>query len=366
MKIVVAAGGTGGHLYPAVTLAKAFMQFESDTQILFIGTASGIEAKLVPEYGFAFACISAKGYVGKGLVKKAFALLLVAVGFFQSLCLLIRFSPQLVIGIGGYAAFPVLLAALTLKTKRVILEPNVVPGLSNRLLASYVDLVVIAFEESRAYFQTEKIRCLGSPVRQEILQASRTSSDRAMKTLLVLGGSQGSHAINRAMIGALPRLLSQSLRVIHQTGSKDFDEVAAAYDRVGLSGQVSPFISEMAEAYAAADLVVCRAGAGTLSELAAVGKPSLLIPFPYAGGHQEKNAACFVSAGAAEMIKDQELDGPVLAERILLLLLDPERLATMGDAARRRGHPRSAEEIVKVCDQLVRGINHDQNQGGRP
>ncbi|TAJ98303.1 MAG: UDP-N-acetylglucosamine--N-acetylmuramyl-(pentapeptide) pyrophosphoryl-undecaprenol N-acetylglucosamine transferase, partial [Candidatus Manganitrophaceae bacterium] len=260
----------------------------------------------------------------------------------------------LVIGIGGYAAGPVLLAAVLLKIKRVILEPNLVPGLANKLVAPWVDLAVIAFEESRAYMKAKRFLRAGVPVRPEIVHAkSTTRPDK--KTLLVLGGSQGAQSINRAMVAALPHLekMKSSLQIVHQTGKRDWEEVQAAYERSGLSARVEPFIHDMAAVYGAADLVVSRAGAGTLSELGAVGKPSILVPYPLATGHQEKNAAAFVSAGASEMILDRDLDGRKLAERITSLLSDPKRLSEMSEAARRQGHPRSAEEIVEACYQLV-------------
>ncbi|MCG3111459.1 MAG: undecaprenyldiphospho-muramoylpentapeptide beta-N-acetylglucosaminyltransferase [Candidatus Manganitrophus sp. SB1] len=354
MRVVIAGGGTGGHLYPGIALAQTFQKIESNAKVLFVGTAQGMEAKLLPEKGFLFAAISAKGFVGKGITGRLKSLFLVPVGLIQSISILRDFSPQLVIGIGGYAAGPVLLAAVLLKIKRVILEPNLVPGLANKLVAPWVDLAVIAFEETRAYLRTNRFLRAGVPVRPEIVQSkSTTRSDK--KTLLILGGSQGAQSINRAMVAALPHLGQEkgSFQIIHQTGKRDWEEVKEAYERSGLSARVEPFIHDMAAVYSEADLVVSRAGAGTLSELGAVGKPSLLVPYPLATGHQEKNAAAFVSAGAAEMILDRDLDGRRLAERIVFLLSDPKRLSEMAGAARRQGHPHSAEEIVEACYQLV-------------
>jgi UDP-N-acetylglucosamine--N-acetylmuramyl-(pentapeptide) pyrophosphoryl-undecaprenol N-acetylglucosamine transferase len=369
VKVVIAGGGTGGHLYPGIALAQTFQKVESNAKILFVGTAQGMEAKLLPEKGFSFAAISAKGFVGKGWMGRIKSLFLVPVGLFQSISILRDFSPQLVIGIGGYAAGPVLLAAVLLKIKRVILEPNLVPGLANQLIAPWVDLAVIAFEETRAYLKTKRFLRAGVPVRPEIVHVGATPRGRPdggqaqgpapTKTLLILGGSQGAQSINRAMVAALPFLENggathaSPLQIIHQTGKRDWEEVKAAYERTKISARVEPFIHDMAAIYAAADLVISRAGAGTLSELGAVGKPSILIPYPLATGHQEKNAAAFVSAGAAEMILDRDLDGRRLAERITFLLSDPRRLSEMSDAARRQGHPRSAEEIVEACFELV-------------
>ncbi|MFQ5781345.1 MAG: glycosyltransferase, partial [Nitrospiria bacterium] len=226
---------------------------------------------------------------------------------------------------------------------------------ANKLIAPYVDLAVVAFEESRETLGTKEIRCLGVPVRPEIISSKPPESGGDRKVLLVLGGSQGARSINRAMVEALPLLekVKGELSIIHQTGRRDWEETKAAYLSSGLSARVEPFIDDMAEAYAKADLVVSRAGAGTLSELAAIGKPSLLIPFPFAMGHQEKNAEAFVSAGASEEILDGALSGAILAQRIRSLLSDPERLRRMGEAAKERGHPDSAEKIVRECFRLV-------------
>lgn len=360
MRVVIAGGGTGGHLYPGIALAETFKRLQGGSAILFVGTAQGMEATLLPEKGFSFEAISAKGLIGKGAGAKAKSLLLVPLGLMQSIRILKRFSPHLVIGIGGYAAGPVLLAAVLLRIRRIIVEPNLVPGLANKLIAPYADLAVIAFEESRAYLRTKKVKICGVPVRPEIARAAGPGSkemDPARRTLLVLGGSQGAHSINRAMMAAIPILEKEKkgLSVIHQTGKRDWEEVKTAYGRSGLTARIEPFIHGMAEVYAAADLVVSRAGAGTLSELAVAGKPSILIPYPLATAHQEKNAAAFVSSGAAEMILDRDLTGPAIGARIAALLSDTERLKRMGEAARRRGNPEAAEEIVKACFALAGG-----------
>ncbi|MBI3802318.1 MAG: undecaprenyldiphospho-muramoylpentapeptide beta-N-acetylglucosaminyltransferase [Nitrospirae bacterium] len=355
MRVIIAGGGTGGHLYPGIALAQTF-QHRQEARILFIGTAQGMEAKLLPEKGFAFAAISAKGFVGKGLSARLKSLFLVPVGLMQSISILRSFSPHLVIGIGGYAAGPVLLAAVLLKIKRVILEPNLVPGLANKLVAPWVDLAVIAFDESRAYLKSKRFLRAGVPVRPEIVQAGtlqKRPASNGMQTLLVLGGSQGAHSINRAMVAALPHLKKRLLRIVHQTGQRDSAEVRAAYAQAGVPARVEPFIQDMASVYAEADLIVSRAGAGTLAELGAVGKPSILIPYPLATGHQEKNGAAFVAAGASEMILDRDLNGERLAERMIFLLSDPSRLSEMAEAARRQGHPHSAEEIAEACFELV-------------
>ncbi|MFQ5579282.1 MAG: undecaprenyldiphospho-muramoylpentapeptide beta-N-acetylglucosaminyltransferase [Nitrospiria bacterium] len=361
MRVVIAGGGTGGHLYPGIALAETFKKLKEDMTVLFIGTAHGMGPKIISEKGFPFEVISAKGFVGKGWVSRIKSIGMIPLGLMQSVLILRRFSPQLVVGIGGYAAGPILLAAVLLRIKRVILEPNRVPGMANKLIAPYADLAFVAFDELRETLGTRVVRSLGVPVRPEITNAERQVSSSAPDAggdtlvLLILGGSQGAHSINQAMIKALPLLgkLKDRLFIIHQTGNLDCDETRDVYAKTGFKSHVVPFVEDMAEAYAKADLVLSRAGAGTLSELAAIGLPSLLVPFPFAEGHQEKNAEAFAAAGASEMILDRQLSGIRLAERLELLFSDPNKLQEMGTAARRRGHPDSAEKIVRECFCLL-------------
>ncbi len=359
MRVVIAGGGTGGHLYPGIALAETFIKLRSEAKVLFVGTARGIGENPLLKKGYRFEAISSKGFIGKGLGGRIASLLAIPAGLIESIRILSRFSPQIVIGIGGYSAGPVLLAAILLRIKRVILEPNVVPGLSNRLVAPFCHMVVTAFAASQARLRTHRIRRLGVPVRPEI--GSKKSEDKSNKsekispTLLILGGSQGAHSINQAIIAALPLLkdLKRIPFIIHQTGKSDCEKVQAAYDAAQYAAEVTAFIDDMAGAYAAADLVVSRAGAGTLSELAIAAKGSILIPFPHAGGHQEENALAFVKEGAAIMLRDGELSGPKLTELVQKSLADPERLKLMEEAAKRQGNKNAAEDIVRACLALV-------------
>jgi UDP-N-acetylglucosamine--N-acetylmuramyl-(pentapeptide) pyrophosphoryl-undecaprenol N-acetylglucosamine transferase len=356
MKVVIAGGGTGGHLYPGIALARTFMQFDPASEILFIGTAAGMEAKLLPEAGFAFAAIPASGWVGKSARGRLRALMTMPSGLWESMQILRRFLPHIVIGVGGYAAGPVMLAACLLRHKLLLLEPNAVPGLVNRWMAPRAHKVMIAFEATRAYLKGQNLVCCGTPVRPEIVAVrSNATSSRANRpwALLVLGGSQGSHAINRAMMEAAPILSSMPVTILHQTGQTDATAVRAAYDRHGVKAQVSAYLHDMAGAYGACDLVVSRAGAGTLAEISAAGLPAILIPYPFAQGHQAKNAEALVSAGAAEMILERDLNGPMLARRISDLLDAPKRRMAMAAAAARLGHPHSAEEMVRIAYQVA-------------
>ncbi|MFQ5596544.1 MAG: undecaprenyldiphospho-muramoylpentapeptide beta-N-acetylglucosaminyltransferase [Nitrospiria bacterium] len=355
MRVVIAGGGTGGHLFPGIALADAFRQIAADVSILFVGTSKGLgDAPLLGRH-HRFETVSAAGFIGKGFIGRMKSLLSIPIALYQSIRILRRFSPQLVIGMGGYAAGPVLLASVLLRLKRVILEPNVVPGLSNRLIAPFCHIVFTAFEETRHRLRAHTIQRLGMPVRPEIVDAKPAQNRQAGHTLLVLGGSQGAHSINGAMMTALPSLeaLNESLFIIHQTGEKDQAAVRSAYQAAGFAAEVTAFIDDMAAAYMASDLVVSRAGAGTLSELAVLGKASLLIPFPYAAGHQEENAAAFVAAGAAVMLYDRALSGSRTALEIRNLLSDAKRRREMETAAKQQGNVNAAEAIVNACLGLL-------------
>lgn len=354
-RLIVACGGTGGHLYPGIAVSNAFLSNDPKVKILFVGTENGMESRIIPEKGFAFAAVAASGFVGKGMVGRVLALLRVFRGLIQAITLLRRFAPHLVIGVGGYASVPVILAAALLHTPRVILEPNVRPGLANRVLAPFCSLIVVAFNGSRRYLRSQKVKVLGVPIRPELLHLQR-KVEKGYQALLILGGSQGASAINGAVVGSLPLLAGreENLVIIHQTGEKDFESVQAAYKRSGFRARVKPFIREMDEVYAEADLVVSRSGAATLAELTTIGLPSIQIPFPYAAGHQEDNAREIEAFGGARILLQEDLTSERLSEVIQSLLDDPALLVKMGEAARRLGKPRAAEEIVAECQQLVR------------
>ena len=353
MTVLIAAGGTGGHLYPGITLARAFLSEVPAARVVFVGTATGMEARLLPAAGFEFVAIRSGAWVGKGWMDRIVAFGLVGLGFFQAIGLLRRLAPNVVIGIGGYASGPTLIAAILLGIRRMILEPNLVPGLANRKLAPYMDAVVVAFEATGRTMKSRRIFGLGTPVRPEIVAAQHPARRAGRLTLLVLGGSQGAHAINRGMLEALPWLNRDRIRILHQTGSSDQRMVATAYAEAGFDARALPYISEMAAAYAEADLVLSRAGAGTLSEIAAVGLPALLIPYPHAEAHQEKNANVFVEAGAAEVIRDGEVTGQRLAARIDALITDTARREAMATAAAGLGRPNAARDIVQLCRSLA-------------
>ena len=263
---------------------------------------------------------------------------------------------DLVIGTGGYFSPPVVFAAWLLRIGRVILEPNAIPGLANRMLGPLANRVFLAFESTRTYFNSSKVRIVGTPVRKEFFHSTSVFPSGKVKTLLVFGGSQGARAINTAMVEAirLSRMMRDDLHIIHQTGSDDHERIQAAYAEAGVQAEVVPFVYEMPEVLRAVDLVVARSGAGTLAELAVCGKPSILIPFPYAThGHQEMNARAAQAEGAAHVILESELSGACLAREIESLMANPEKVKAMAEKSFARRISDSTERMVRECQLLL-------------
>jgi UDP-N-acetylglucosamine--N-acetylmuramyl-(pentapeptide) pyrophosphoryl-undecaprenol N-acetylglucosamine transferase len=360
MRCVIAGGGTGGHLFPGIAIAEAFVGREKENEVLFIGTERGIEAKVLPRGKFSLRTIRAKPIQGKSLLDKSKAIWSLPMAVSEACSILKEFRPQLVLGVGGYASGPTLLAAFLLGMKRAIQEQNVMPGMTNRILKWFSQRIFVSFEEAKKYFPNEKTIVTGNPIRKEFL-ATLQKDDEMLKqkdrfTLLVFGGSAGAHRINQAMIEALDHLrgIKSSLKIIHQTGNEDFDFVLKGYREKEFEAFVKPFIEDLATYYRISDLVLCRSGASTVAELAVCGKAALLIPYPYAAhGHQLINAKKLVDLGAARMVLDQALTGKIMARTILHLYDHPEERARMEGAIRRLGRPRAAEEIVDHCYALV-------------
>jgi len=364
MRVIIAAGGTGGHLYPGVALAREFERQASGSETIFIGTTRGLETKVVPREGFELMTIEARGVMGKGWWGAVQGLAVVPVGLVQCLAICRQRRPDLAIGIGGYTSPPLILAALLLGIRRVILEPNVHPGMATRVLSPIANLIFVSFAETARYFRTSKTRVMGTPIRREFLEASIQSGGgfTERRTLLVLGGSQGARSINQAMVAALPMLLTAhpSLRVIHQTGERDYEEVAVAYRNITSAGlppsqiEVVPFLYDIPRAFWQADLIVSRSGATTVAEITVSGKPAIFIPFPHAvQRHQERNARVLERAGAAQVIVDARLSGEVLAGAISALLAKPDRLIEMGRCSKALGKTDAAEQVVAACRELV-------------
>jgi UDP-N-acetylglucosamine--N-acetylmuramyl-(pentapeptide) pyrophosphoryl-undecaprenol N-acetylglucosamine transferase len=354
MRILIAGGGTGGHIYPGIAIAKEIQRRRPDSKLLFVGTHRGLENRIVPQEGFPLERITVSGLKGMGgirLLKNAMA---VPRSLYESLAILRSFRPDLVIGVGGYSSGPPVLMAAMTGVPTMLQEQNALPGLTNRLLARFVRRVATGFREAAGYFGAKTV-VTGNPVRAEFSSLGLKPKTTTL-TLLISGGSQGAQAINAAVVEALQLLKPQmtKLRWIHQTGERDFQAVSKAYHDARVPADVRPFISDMPQQFAQADLLICRSGATTLAELTVAGKAALLVPFPLAADdHQRKNAEALVQAGAAEMILQKDLNGERLADRIQHFLQHPEQLKSMEANSRRLGRPDATQRIVDLVEELV-------------
>jgi UDP-N-acetylglucosamine--N-acetylmuramyl-(pentapeptide) pyrophosphoryl-undecaprenol N-acetylglucosamine transferase len=354
--MLIAGGGTGGHLFPAVAIAKEVSARKVGAEILFVTGRRRMESEVLTRYGFRQVAIGVEGLKGRGWKRGALTLLRLPWGLFQALSILRGFSPHLVLGVGGYSSGPVCVGAKLMGIPCAIQEQNSFPGLTNRLLGRVVDRVFISFEESRRHFRCPSVFLTGNPVRKELLQEGAGEKPRGGFTVLVVGGSQGARAVNDAFLSALEHLTGKgkALQGVHQTGEADLERVLRAYREKGLPGEVFPFIEGMAAAYARADIVVSRAGATTLSELAALGKPSILIPYPHAANrHQELNARTLVEAGGAEMILQENLSGEVLADLLVKYMDDRTALAKMAAQVKAVGRPDAVEVIADRLLEMI-------------
>lgn len=357
MRVLIAGGGTGGHLYPGIALAEEITTRQKGNHVLFVGTTRGIEARVVPELGYPIEFIDVLGLKGKGLLGLTRGLFYLPRALFQSFKLVRRFKPEVAVGVGGYASGPVLFAAWFLRVPTAILEQNTVPGITNRTLAKFVNAIYVMFESSASHFPPKKVQALGNPIRRQLLDNFLSSKIEGNKfNILVLGGSQGAHALNLRMVEAASHLgpIADDVRIVHQTGEADEEIVRKAYAEQGTSAEVSAFIEDMSAAYRRADLVICRAGATTLAEVMVAKKASILIPYPYAAdNHQELNARAMVNAGASRMLIERNLDGQRLSEEIAALHKDRAKIQKMEQAASRTGRPEAAREIVDAFGELI-------------
>jgi UDP-N-acetylglucosamine--N-acetylmuramyl-(pentapeptide) pyrophosphoryl-undecaprenol N-acetylglucosamine transferase len=354
LSIVIAGGGTGGHLYPGIAVAREILRRQPDARVTFAGTARGIEARVIPREGFQLDLLRSAGLKGMGPAAFARGLLLLPLSGLDGWRILSRRRPDVVVGVGGYSSGPVVLAAALRGIPTLLLEQNAVPGLTNRLLARFVTAAAVTFEPALDYFGRRGF-VTGNPVRPEFFDPAPDSSIGPPR-ILIFGGSQGAHAINVAMVEAAPRLAAHPGRmaITHQTGERDVAVVREGYQRAGIEARVEPFLFDIDREMKAANLVVSRAGATTLAELAAAGAPALLIPLPTAtDDHQRRNAEVLVAGGAAEMIEQKDLSGGSLADRILGLLSDHERLKAMSDGARRFASPDASSAIARRVLELA-------------
>jgi len=349
--MVVAGGGTGGHLFPGLAVAEA-LTAQGDASIMFVGSAYGLEATTIPRTRFPFRALTLRGVRGRGLRGVlAFAWHL-PMTLLQSRHIVSTFRPTLVLGLGGYSSVPIAVAAWLRHIPLVLLEQNVHPGLANRVLGRLARRICTTYSQSAQFFPTGKAVHTGNPVRR-LNSTVRPVPDRF--TVFAFGGSQGAHTINCAMVDAAPTLAQHVPRVqiIHQTGAADAAWVRARYREMGVDAEVLEFVHDMGDAYGRADLVICRAGATTLAEVTALCKPSILVPYPFAADdHQRKNAEVLRDRNAAEVILNAELSGERLAACVLDLVNNRERLQAMAAAAGRLAVPDATQRVVTVCRQV--------------
>jgi UDP-N-acetylglucosamine--N-acetylmuramyl-(pentapeptide) pyrophosphoryl-undecaprenol N-acetylglucosamine transferase len=356
MRVIIAAGGTGGHIFPGLAIAHEFKRRDAATRILFVGTTRGLEKKIVPREGFDLELINIGALKGVSIFERMKSLVELPASFVAAFRILKRFKPDLVIGVGGYSSGPTLLIAALVKVPTMVVEPNAMPGFTNRVLAWFVDAAALSFEDAKIFFGERGV-VTGNPVRADFARLKRKT--RTLKLhVLVFGGSQGAHAINDAMIKALPLLGAKRERidVTHQTGERDLDAVKRAYEDAGFaSADVRPFVDDIAQQFELADVLICRSGATTVAEVAAAGKAAIFIPFPFAtDDHQRKNAEVFERAGAGRMIIQKDLTPERLAEELNRLIEHPYEIDQMEEASAKLGRADSTERAVDLATSLIK------------
>ena len=355
MKVLIAAGGTGGHIYPGVAVAKEIMRRDDTNEVLFVGTARGLETRIVPESGFQLSLIHSAGLKNVGAVAKIKSLGLLPRSFLEARKVIRQFRPHVVVGAGGYVSGPVLLMAKIMGVPTLVMDSNALPGFTNRRLAKFVDKAALTFDAALPFFGKKGV-VTGNPVRPEFFEIQPHAPGERLE-LLIFGGSQGARAINQAMIDALPRMsdLKDRLSITHQTGEVMFDEVRGAYEADGWEADVRPYISNMVESFDKADLIVSRAGATTCSELSAAGKAAILIPLPTAADdHQRKNAEALVAAGAARLILQSDLSAESISSELRMAIDNPQEIAVMSARSRSLARPDAAEAVYELIDELRR------------
>ncbi|MBM3307792.1 MAG: undecaprenyldiphospho-muramoylpentapeptide beta-N-acetylglucosaminyltransferase [Candidatus Eisenbacteria bacterium] len=363
MRIMIAGGGTGGHIFPGVAIADALEQLAPGTEVFFMGRRGSIEERVVTGTGRRFAAVPAMG-LARGVEARNVAMpFVVAGGYARSLTVLAGSRPAAAIGTGGFISVPPILAARTLGVPVVLQEQNSWPGLATRLLSRLAAEVHVSFDDTAAWLpRARKVVISGNPVRAGLAGLSRDAARRSLglpdagRVVFALGGSRGARRINEAVAGAMGEFARTGTAIVAQTGRDDLESVREAAGKAGARAVVEAFFDDVGRAYAASDLVVARAGATTLAEIALVGRPSILVPYPHATeGHQLRNARAFERGGAAVVVEDGALSGRALAEKVLALLDDTPLLASMADGARKLARPDAADRVARATLALARG-----------
>jgi UDP-N-acetylglucosamine--N-acetylmuramyl-(pentapeptide) pyrophosphoryl-undecaprenol N-acetylglucosamine transferase len=360
LKIIVAGGATGGHLFPGIAIAEEIKSERPESRVLFVSTGTAIEQRVLPRTGFDYHWIAAEGIKGRGLAAKIRAIMKLATGVYAAVGLIRQFRPDLIIGVGSYSSAPAVIGGWLLGVPVALHEQNALPGITNRLLSRLADRVFVSFQKTTDRFPSKKVRVTGNPVRREILQAMASSGDKRAAeavgfTVLIVGGSQGARRINEAVTGALVYLKDRrDLFFIHQTGTSEEPAVRAAYQQAGVACRVQSFFDDMAACYDRADLLICRSGATTVAEILCLGKPAILVPFPFAADdHQTENARALAEAGGAELLPEGQLSAPGLAEKISYYAVHRARLAEMGQRLKALARPEAGRRIAAECLTLL-------------
>jgi UDP-N-acetylglucosamine--N-acetylmuramyl-(pentapeptide) pyrophosphoryl-undecaprenol N-acetylglucosamine transferase len=369
MRIIMSGGGTGGHIYPAITIVRELQNKVKSCEVLFIGTQQGLEADIIPKEGINIQFIDICGFERKFSLKNIQTIMKTMGSVWQSQKIIRSFKPDIVIGTGGYVCGPVLLAASLIGIPTMIQEQNVIPGITNKILSRFVDKIALGFAEAGGYFPNQnKVFFSGNPIRQEVVSVKRAESiaalglDPTKRTILISGGSRGARSINQAMLPVHQFFAgSKEIQVLHVTGQSEYNGIVGNFNQCGIdlttAGNIiiKPYLYNMPQALAAADLAVFRAGAIGLAELTARGIPSILVPYPYAAeNHQEFNARAMEQQGAAVLIRDKELNGEVLIKTINELTSSPQKLEAMAIASKKIGRPEAAESIANMALSLIK------------
>jgi len=355
MKVLIAGGGTGGHIFPAISIAEEIIGRSADNDVLFVGTLRGLEKELINKKGFNIEYIRTTGMVGKGMISKAFSLFNAFKGVIDSMRIIRNYKPDIVIGVGGYVSGPVVLSARLMALPTAICEQNSVPGLTNRILSKITNRIFATFDESLRFFNPGKTVITGNPVRNEVLNAAsgQNNGNKDSFTVFITGGSQGASGINTIVPRAMGEIRDKNIRIIHQTGSGELEKVRNLYDTMDLRAEVHAFLDNIGDIYRESDLVISRAGAGAVSELTSLGKPSILIPYPHAANnHQLTNARFMENSGAALIVEENNLDH-IIFSKIVDKILNKQTLDEMSRRSSELGKPDAAKTIADEIIKLV-------------
>jgi len=354
MRVIIAGGGTGGHVFPAISIAEEILERNSGNEVMFVGTEEGIEKRILREKGYRVEFIKSRGIAGKSFFQKVITVISILGAMLSSLRILRDFRPDVVIGVGGYASGPTLLCASISSIPTAVCEQNCVPGLANRILSRFVGKIFITFEESKKHLPAEKTVLTGNPIRRDLahVAAEKKARQSARRNVFVLGGSQGARKLNEIVPRSLAELGTR-VNVTHQTGEAHIESVRETYRQLGISAEVFGFTDDMSRIYEKTDLVICRAGSGTLSEITAFGIPSILIPLASSThDHQLKNARTLESDAAAAVVEEKELSVEGLCA-VIEKTLERETLGRMAENSRKLARPHAAREIVNRIEDMI-------------